>query len=234
MVSGRSRSLAITTTMSITGFAESPGTAVAPTRVGLTTITRLMEPATHTPWVVLVEGLSDKAAVEALAQRHGRNLAAEGVEIVSIGGAHAIGRFIGDLPPAAQLAGLCDLGEVQAFGRALDRVGIGPAATPSDLEALGFFVCKPDLEGELIRALGAAVVEAVLEQSGKLSSFRTFQKQPQWHGRPVEAQLRRFFGSSAGKIRHAPLMVEALDLDRVPRPLASLLAYVGATRLPRG
>jgi hypothetical protein len=67
----------------------------------------------------------------------------------------------------------------------------------------------------------------VLAESGKLSSFRTFQKQPQWRGKPVEAQLRRFFGSSAGKARHAPLMVEALDLDRVPRPLEALLTHVG-------
>ena len=70
--------------------------------------------------------------------------------------------------------------------------------------------------------------------AGSSASFRTFQKQPQWRGRPVEAQLRRFFGSSAGKTRHAPLMVEALDLERVPRPLAALLAHVGEGRLGRG
>ena len=124
-------------------------------------------------------------------------------------------------------AGLCDAGEVGPFGRALERVGIGPAGSRDELEELGFYVCDPDLEGELIRALGAAGVEAVLETTGKLTAFRTFQKQPQWQGRPVEAQLRRFFGSSAGKIRHAPLLVEALDLDRVPRPLDSLLAHTG-------
>jgi hypothetical protein len=42
----------------------------------------------------------------------------------------------------------------------------------------------------------------------------------------VEDQFRRFLGSSAGKIRHAPLLVEAIDLERVPRPLAALLARV--------
>ena len=182
--------------------------------------------AADTNWVVLVEGPSDQAAVEALARRLGRDLAAEGVEVVSIGGAHAIGRFLSDLPNGVGSAGLYDVGELVPFGRALERTGIGPAGTREELETLGFYVCEPDLEGELIRALGTAGVETVLAQSGKLSSFRTFQKQPQWHGRPVEAQLRRFFGSSAGKIRHAPLMVEALDLDRVPRPLELLLAHV--------
>ena len=186
-----------------------------------------MDVVTDARWVILVEGPSDQAAIEALAPRLGRDLAAESVEVVSIGGAHAIGRFLSDLPDGVRSAGLCDVGEVVPFGRALERAGVGPAGTRDELEALGFYVCEPDLEGELIRALGTAGVEGVLERSGKLGSFRTFQKQPQWQGRPVEAQLRRFFGSSAGKIRHAPLMVDALDLDRVPQPLDSLLAHVG-------
>lgn len=37
--------------------------------------------------VVLVEGVSDKSAIEALAERRGRNLAAEGISIVAMGGA---------------------------------------------------------------------------------------------------------------------------------------------------
>jgi hypothetical protein len=187
-----------------------------------------VEIARHTRWAVLVEGPSDKAAVEALAGRFGRDFGEEGVEVLSIGGAHAIGNFVTALPEGVRIAGLCDAGETMPFGRALERAGVGPAATHEELAALGFYVCEPDLEGELIRALGADGVEAVLERSGKLSSFRTFQKQPQWRGRPIEDQLRRFFGSSAGKARHAPLMVEALDLDRIPRPLAALLAHVGA------
>jgi hypothetical protein len=186
-----------------------------------------MEPGADTRWIVLVEGPSDRAAVEALALRMGRDLERERVEVVSIGGAHAIGRYLRDLPDGVRPAGLCDVGEVAPFGRALERAGVAPATSREELEALGFFVCEPDLEGELIRALGAAGVETVLESTGKLAAFRTFQKQPQWQGRPVEAQLRRFFGSSAGKIRHAPLLVAALDLESVPQPLASLLAHVG-------
>ena len=42
--------------------------------------------------VILVEGVSDQRALEALAARHGRDLEAEGVAIVPIGGAHAVGR----------------------------------------------------------------------------------------------------------------------------------------------
>jgi predicted ATP-dependent endonuclease of OLD family len=44
--------------------------------------------------VVLVEGISDQRALETLAERRGRDLDVEGVRIVPIGGAHAIGRFL--------------------------------------------------------------------------------------------------------------------------------------------
>ena len=109
--------------------------------------------------------------------------------------------------------------------RALEGVGLGPADTRADLERLGFFVCERDLEDELIRALGAARVEALVEAQGDLGSFRTLQKQAAWRGRPVEEQLRRFFGSGGRrKIRYAPLLVEALDLARVPRALDGVLS----------
>jgi hypothetical protein len=95
------------------------------------------------------------------------------------------------------------------------------------MERLGFYVCIEDLEAELIRALGADAVEAVLGAHGDLGSFRTFQKQPAWRDRPVEAQLRRFMGSAdRRKIRYARLLVEALDLSRVPHPLDGVLAHV--------
>jgi len=90
-----------------------------------------------------------------------------------------------------------------------------------------FYVCVVDLEDELIRAVGAASVQAVLEFQGDLDSFRTLQKQPVWREQRVEAQLRRFIGSAGGrKIRYGRLFVDALDLARVPRPLYRVLAHV--------
>src|SRR5919197_1679452 len=176
--------------------------------------------------IVLVEGISDQIALETLATRRGRDLVGEGIAVVPIGGAQAIRRFLMRFGPQgsdARLAGLCDAGEAELFRRSLERAGFGSDLTRSDMERLGFHVCVADLEDELIRALGPASVEAVLESQGDLGSFRTMQKQPAWRGEPVERQLRRFFGSSAGKIRYAPLLVEALDLERVPRPLERLL-----------
>jgi hypothetical protein len=180
--------------------------------------------------VILVEGVSDQVALETLAARRGRDLAAERVAIVAIGGAQAIGsvlRTIRQRNDGTRLAGLCDSGEERDFRRALEQAGFGSDLTRERMEELGFYVCNADLEDELIRALGATAVEKVLARNGNLSSFRTFQRQPQWQGRPTEDQLRRFFGSSAGKIKYARLLVEALDLTRVPRPLDSVLAHVG-------
>jgi hypothetical protein len=181
--------------------------------------------------IVLVEGLSDQSALEALAERRGRNLDAEGVAVVSIGGAQAIGRFLHRFGPQGldvKLAGLCDAGEEGDFRRALERAGLGTDLTRADMERLGFYVCVADLEDELIRALGVAEVEQVVDAQGNLGSFRTLQKQPAWQGRPVEEQLRRFMGSGGSrKIRYARLLVEALDLDQVPRPLDLVLAHTG-------
>jgi hypothetical protein len=180
--------------------------------------------------VVLVEGISDQVAVEALAERRGRDLGAEGVSVVPIGGAQAIGRFLKRYGPeglGVRVAGLCDAAEEPEFRRGLERAGFGSDLTRADMEALGFYVCDEDLEQELIRALGGAVVEQVVEAHGDLGPFRTLQKQPAWQGRPLEEQLRRFMGSGGRrKIRYARHLVEALELDRMPRPLDRLLDHV--------
>ena len=180
--------------------------------------------------VVLVEGASDKLAVETLAERRCRNLKAEGVSVLAIGGAQAIVRFISRFGPQGldlQLAGLCDAAEERSFQHGLERAGLGSDLTRADLERLGFYVCVADLEDELIRALGAASVVEVVDAHGDLGRFRTLQKQPEWRGRTTEEQLRRFMGSGGRrKIRYARLLVDALDLTQVPRPLDRVLAHV--------
>lgn len=182
--------------------------------------------------VVLVEGISDQGALETLARRRGRDLQAEGVSIVPIGGAQAIGSSLERFGPeglSLTLAGLCDAGEEREFKRGLERAGLGSDLTRADIEALGFYVCVEDLEDELIRALGVAAVEEVVAANGDLRSFRTLQKQPGWRGRAEAEQLRRFMGSGGSrKIRYGALLVEALDLSRIPRPLDGVLAHVQA------
>ena len=171
--------------------------------------------------VVLVEGDSDRVAVETLAMRLGRDLGADGVRVVSMGGATNIGAFLAQFGPRgedARIAGLCDAGEERLVRRALAAACVGGA---------GFFVCHADLEDELIRSLGIAGTEAVIEREGELRSLRRFQRQAAQRERTAQAQLRRFMGTRSGrKSRYARVLVEALDLTRVPRPLDRLLAYV--------
>jgi hypothetical protein len=177
---------------------------------------------------VLVEGRSDEIAVRTLARLRGRDLVAEGVSVLAVGGAQAMGqRVLASRRPAganARLAGLCDAGEEGDVRRALERAGMAPGPGRTGLEAVGFFVCERDLEDELVRALGSAATEGILAEHGKLGAFRTYQKQPAHRDRAVEAQLRGFLTN--WKIELAGPLVEALAPDRAPRPLERLLAYV--------
>jgi hypothetical protein len=120
-----------------------------------------------------------------------------------------------------------DLGEEDDIVRALDRAGMGSPQSRTDIEALGFFVCMVDLEDELIRSLGPDRVLEVIESADEQGVFRSFQNQPAWRGRPVEDQLRRFMGTFSGrKVRYGSLLVNALDLHTVPRPLERVLGHI--------
>ncbi len=181
--------------------------------------------------VVLVEGASDRGALEALAARRGRDLAAEGVAVVPIGGAQAIGRHLRRYGPPGldlRLAGLYDAGEEHAVRRALEGVGLGPARTRADLERLGFFVCERDLEDELIRALGAARVEERRRGAGRprlVPDAAEAASVAGTTGRGAAAPLLRA-AAAAGRSATPRCSSSALDLARVPRPLDGVLASV--------
>lgn len=174
--------------------------------------------------VVLVEGISDRLALETLAERRGRDLDAEGISVIAMGGAHALGNALRDIEPGARVAGLCDAGEESAFRRALEAHCVGTAIDRTQLKALGFYVCDADLEDELIRAVGCARVAEIIDAQRETGRFRTFQKQPEKRALSLEAQLHGFMWNR--KIRYAPLLVQALDLDHVPRPLDGVLGHV--------
>jgi hypothetical protein len=167
--------------------------------------------------VVLVEGTSDRRAVEALARRRGRDLGAEGVAVVPMGGYGNLPRLL-EQYRELRIAGLYDVGEERHFLRAL---GCGDR---HELERAGFYACTRDLEDELTRAMGSQGMERVLAEQGELRAFRTYQKQPAHRAEPLEEQLHGFMWNR--KQRYAVLLVEALDLERVPQPLDRVLAYV--------
>jgi hypothetical protein len=176
--------------------------------------------------VVLVEGPSDAAAVRALAVRLGHELTREGLSILAMGGYGNLSRFLERYGPSGlnlRLAGLYDAPEERHFKRGLARAGFGSDLTRADLEMLGFYACDANLEDELTRAMGLAAMEELLEAQGELSAFRTYQKQPAHREEAIETQLRGFLWNR--KHKYGVLIVDALDLDRIPRPLDRVLAH---------
>jgi hypothetical protein len=156
--------------------------------------------------VVLVEGITDRIALQAVARRLRLDL--EGLEIVPIGGAQAIRRAFAE-HEGERVVGLCDAGEERWFRRVL-----GDAT----------HVCVKDLEDELIRALGTDRVQEVVAAEGELDTFRSFQNQLYWRGQPVDGQLRRWLQNGGRYLRYPPLLVEAMEPEEIPQPLSGVLA----------
>ena len=186
--------------------------------------------AVSSPSILLVEGASDRVAVETLASRLGRDLAGEGVDVVELGGATNVGRYLvaalGERR-GLRIAGLYDEAEERFFARGLERAGLGPVPDRGRLEQLGFFACVTDLEDELIRAVGERRMIEVIEEEGELASFRILQRQPVQRTWSQHRQLRRFISARSGhKSRYARALVDALDLDAIPRPLGLVLSRV--------
>ena len=171
--------------------------------------------------VVLVEGESDVQALRAVAERRGVDLDALGVALVAMGGATNVRRFVQRFGAGVPLAGLYDAAEAPFFRRALRT---------DDLEARGFFGCRPDLEHELIRALGIAGVVRVIAAEGELASLGRLRRQPAQRDRSPADQLHRFLGTRAGrKARYVRALAAALEPEQVPHPLRGLVDHVLAT-----
>jgi hypothetical protein len=193
---------------------------VAGVRVDLTAVRQARK-------VVLVEGSSDQAALEVLAQRRGLALGPGALCIVAMGGATSIGHFVRLLGPDGlniPLGGLCDAGEEDYVRAALRQGGLSPGASRAQLETSGFYVCTADLEDELIRAVGTATVQQIIAASGEQRPFRTFQRQPAHRQERVDQQLHRFMGTHSGrKSQYARLLAEAVAPASIPRPLDLVL-----------
>lgn len=177
--------------------------------------------------VVLVEGNSDRIALHTLAVRLGRNLTGEQIEIVAMGGITNTRTFVSRFGPnglGVSLAGLYDAPEEAKLQYGLVAGGLSAALDSDELPRLGFYRCSADLEDELIRALGVQRVESVIRAAGEAHSLRRLSCMPAQRAWTRAAVLRRFLGSRSGrKARYAALLVQALDLDRVPEPLAAVL-----------
>ena len=163
---------------------------------------------------ILVEGESDRRAVEQVAGVLGLDLAAADVEVVPMSGITNLARHLLAVPEGTRVTGLYDSAEGRYVRATLARLGrIDP-----------FFACDRDLEDELIRALGVARVTAVIDAAGDRGSWQTLQHQPFHRDRAEADVLRRFMGTTSGrKLRYAGLLAAALAPDEVPAPLVAVL-----------
>lgn len=181
---------------------------------------------------VFVEGGSDAVVVDALARARGIRFGTlatagpTGAALISMRGVTNARRELARLRtahPSTLALGLADAPEERIVATALGEHG-HQAADRAQLARAGFFVCVDDLEDELIRALGAATVLEALGELGELGRFATFQRQPEWRGRPIAEQLHRFAGSGAGrKLALAGRLATRLDASNTPQPLTQLL-----------
>ena len=135
-----------------------PGAAVATTAATVRHWTsNLIEPLTARR-VLVVEGVADRILVERAAELARINLNRLGVALLELGGARLFRvawQLFGSTGFDVPMYGLLD---EDARGEWAGILGIDPA----DLEAAGYQVCTPDLEGLYIDTLGVAVVVGML------------------------------------------------------------------------
>lgn len=168
--------------------------------------------------VILVEGESDRAALQTTAAVLRTGLSAD---IVVMYGITNLLRHLQEHADDRVLV-LYDAPEHHRVERALAHAEAQPSA---------LFACERDLEDELIRAAGAERVIAVIEAEGDLAAWRALRGQPFHRDHPVEEVLHRFMGSIGGrKLRYASAVVAILRPDELPRPLVEVIQAAGESR----
>lgn len=115
--------------------------------------------------VVAVEGPSERMLLDAVDAQLGLNLHQSGVHVLDLGGADLFKpayKVFGPDGFGARVLGLVDEDHREAWA---DVLGV----RASDLEREGCWVCDPDLEGEVVQALGPSRVIELLDASGLFS-----------------------------------------------------------------
>src|SRR3954453_18458874 len=123
--------------------------------------------------VALVERVSDKVALEALALRRGRDLTGKGVAVVAMGGAMSIGGFLDRFGPrglALRVGGLCDESEEGFFRRGLERAGFGAGLTRAEMETVGFESFRSSPRSSIEAPSSSFVVSWVLVPGARVTT----------------------------------------------------------------
>jgi hypothetical protein len=179
--------------------------------------------------VILVEGISDLLAIRMLARRSGRDLDGAGATLLSLDGGGGFVHYLALFGPNGldlRLLGLVDADHEQTWSQALTKAGV-PVAARGALNAAGVQVCDPDLEGELVVAIGTHRIAELLADEAQTVRYQTWVAQKGLLQDPLERQQAAWIGrSSASKVFWAPVLAENTPLDNIPAPLCALLTDV--------
>jgi len=179
--------------------------------------------------VILVEGVSDKLALEAAAELSGVSLDGKGVSIVSVDGGNTLRmylRLFGGEGFGLDLVGMCDEDKEGVWQRDLSDAGYGDVPDRAAMEHLHFYVACQDLEDELVRALGDQETEECIREQGDSTKLSKFSGQPKQAGKSRHDQLRAFLQVRDRKARYAPLLVDRLTEAALPDVLRKVLSNV--------
>jgi predicted ATPase len=178
--------------------------------------------------VILVEGESDKLALEVAAEKLGLNLDGESMTIVSLEGAGGLKTFLkmlGTEGLGLRLAGLCDKDKEASWVKTLHSSGLGSGQIGKDMNAAGFFVSDIDLEDELLRALGEMRARQVITDVGDDGPFSIYSTQPGNSSKSQMELLHNFIKRGGRKVVYAVALTDELDRDSLPRPLKRVLEH---------
>lgn len=176
--------------------------------------------------IMFVEGPSDRLAILSLAKKNNLSLDSLGVSVIALNGAGILAWFLKLFGPAGfqlPVCGICDLDHASQWSKVLENSGLGKNLSRSDMEKIGFFVCDRDMEDELVRALGDAVVLQAIDENGDIKDWNLFCQQSNNKVLAQPAQIRAFLAAKR-KVLYAPILVSKLSTT-VPRPLKEVLDF---------
>ncbi len=175
---------------------------------------------------ILVEGPSDRLALQFAAEQLGVDLDARSVSLVELQGADVFETLRSLLGPSGlqvELRGMCDADRERRW----TDVIYGPGVYNGDRNQLaqdGIFVADPDLEGALVDSLGETQVEGVITAEGEKPALDLYRQQPDKRNLPSRDQILGFLKSKDRKVRFAPLLVQAVPTGQLPDVLKGVLA----------
>lgn len=144
-----------------------------------------------------------------------RGIDLSNVEVLALAGATNVSQFLEPLDLVDTVLVLCDEAEQAIVEKAFAAAG---------REQGDIYVCRRDLEDEMIEALGTDQILDVIDKAGESTTFARMSSQPAQRNRSLEDRLHRFIGVRAGrKVRYGTLLAERLTEGITPAPLASLL-----------